>query len=164
MHLAIIKDDLTQYVHTHPESHLENTDSMEHNTPDPVHDNSDGHHGFQNLFIKKALAHGTALKDILPEKQISFMVNFSKAGTYKMFAQFRPKGIELKEDESLVAEFYVKVLETGPDYPKTSEVMDHHTNDSDSSKKPLSRGVLVIISLGLIVLLGFGAYKFTNIK
>jgi len=69
MHLVLIKDDLSVYLHAHPE-HREVVDS-----PDPIR----------------------------------FFELFPRPGTYKLFAQFRPKKCNLPLDDALLAEFYVKV-------------------------------------------------------
>lgn len=88
MHLAVIKSDWKVYLHTHPES---------------------GHvHTRANPLVEHAFANGGEHSHD-PAEQISFHVNFPEEGTYKLFAQFRPAGIELPPDESLVAEFYVQV-------------------------------------------------------
>lgn len=88
MHLAVIKNDLRVYMHTHPE---------------------EGHgHGAAEPLISRALANGGEHSHE-PTDQISFHVSFPETGVYKLFAQFRPQGIELPSDQSLVAAFYVQV-------------------------------------------------------
>jgi len=69
MHLVLIKDDLSVYLHAHPE-HREFVDST-----DPIR----------------------------------FFELFPQPGTYKLVAQFRPKGSTLPQDEAILAEFCVKV-------------------------------------------------------
>ena len=104
MHLTIIKDDWTQFIHTHPEGH-----EME---------NMDNHHGLIIPVINEAHAHGVEEEGTLAEhmsgKQITFHVVFPEAGVYRMYAQFRPKGIGLPVDESLTAMFWVRVEEIAP--------------------------------------------------
>jgi len=97
MHLAIIKDDLNTYIHTHPHGE--------------THDHS-------MRLVNTAYAHvedtdeGSVEDNSLEKAVVSFSTVFPSAGVYKLFAQFRPKGIELPSDQSLVAEFYVQVAET----------------------------------------------------
>lgn len=92
MHLTIIKDDLTQFIHTHPEG--------------------GGHimYGKDGL-IQVARAHGddegTAMSGA--DRGIQFHTVFPEAGLYKAFAQFRPKGISLSPDDALTASFWIKV-------------------------------------------------------
>ncbi len=138
-HLAVIKDDLTAFIHTHPEEH--------------------GHESFR--FIPQALAHGIPEgTPIIPASHVSFDVNFPKAGIYKIFLQFRPEGIELPKDQSLVGEVYVNVFESGPVYPNVEVVV----RDDHSEESPLSKPVLVFISLVIISVLGRAVYKFIQIK
>ncbi|OGZ43898.1 MAG: hypothetical protein A3J55_00500 [Candidatus Ryanbacteria bacterium RIFCSPHIGHO2_02_FULL_45_17b] len=106
MHLAIIKDDLTQLIHTHPGS-----DSIE---------GADDHHAFSPV-ISKAYAHGEENESSAPvpsthEESIEFTVEFPEAGLYKAFAQFRPHGIDIPPEEALVAAFWIEVK----DIPKTT--------------------------------------------
>ena len=147
-HLAVIKDDLTVYLHTHPEEHgglMEETNYL--------------HESLR--FIPQALAHGMEEgTPIIPASQISFNVNFPKAGIYKMFLQFRPEGIELPKDQSLVGEVYVNVFESGPAYPSLASVEE----DDHSEDPPLSKPVLVFLSLVIIAFLGRAVYKFIQIK
>ena len=104
MHLTIIKDDWTQFIHTHPEGHEV--------------DNMDNHHVLIIPVINEARAHG-AEEEAMPTehisgKQIAFHVVFPEAGVYRIYGQFRPKGIDLPADESLTAMFWVRVGETAP--------------------------------------------------
>jgi hypothetical protein len=141
MHLAVIRDDLSSYIHTHPEGHSE----------------MDDHHSYK--FINTALAHGPE-GDPIPDKEVHFTVNFPEAGVYKMFAQFRPKGIDLPADQSLVAEFFVRVAESGPAYAASAP--DHHADEAGGSAP--NKGVMVVISLVLIAVLGWASYRFINVK
>ena len=104
MHLTIIKDDWTQFIHTHPEGHEMNK--------------MDSHHGLIIPVINEAHAHEAGEEGMpaehVPGKQIVFHVTFPEAGVYRMYAQFRPKGIGLPTDESLTASFWVRVDATGP--------------------------------------------------
>ncbi|MBI4094602.1 MAG: hypothetical protein HY435_00195 [Candidatus Liptonbacteria bacterium] len=94
MHLTIIKDDWGAYIHTHPES------------GDHLHSRAPG-------IVPLARANGGEHSHE-PTEQISFHVTFPEEGIYKLFAQFRPKGIDLPPDEALTAEFYVEVAAAGP--------------------------------------------------
>lgn len=106
MHLAIIKDDFTQFIHTHPENgHAEEADD---------------HHGFLRL-VPQTYAHEgeEGASSALPvpsthEESINFSVEFPETGLYKAFAQFRPRGVDLPPEEALVAEFWIEVKEKKP--------------------------------------------------
>jgi len=127
MHLTIIKDDWKQFIHTHPEE--------------------GDHHGLR--LIPEANAHGN---EEIPgrthegeDKVINFHVIFPEAGLYKAFAQFRPKGIDLPEDEALTAAFWIKVEEKAP-----SAVS--------------SWWILLLASVAVIVLLSWGVKKFLYVN
>ena len=93
MHLTIIKDDLKQIIHTHPES---------------------GDHSHSFKIAPDALAHGDVEdghNQASEDEIITFNVNLPEAGLYKAFAQFRPENINLLEDEALLAEFWLQVEE-----------------------------------------------------
>lgn len=97
MHLAIISEDRSVFLHTHPE---------------------DGSHNHASLrLIPVAHAHGGVddghMSDA-PDEMVNFHVAFPKAGLYKLFAQFRPVGVNLPPDEALRAEFWVKVEDAKP--------------------------------------------------
>ena len=72
MHLVIVKDDLSVYLHAHP---------------------------------KPRRAGDTTIR---------FSQSFTKAGTYKLFVQFRPKNTNLPVDEAVLAEFYLTMAKTAP--------------------------------------------------
>lgn len=94
MHLAVIKDDLAQFIHTHPET-------------------GDNAHGGLQL-IGEAKAHGGEVdghEATGEDETINFRVAFPEAGFYKVFAQFRPQGIGLPPDEALTASFWIEVYE-----------------------------------------------------
>ncbi len=129
MHLSIIKDDLKQFIHTHPAGHDEGDD--------------DNHHGL-NL-IKKALAHSDTAASVADQKQVSFHVTFPEAGLYKAFAQFRPAGSPLLPDNALIAGFWIEVV----DRPAPSAPV------SASTPLQLSKVTLTVISLIFIVLLSW---------
>ncbi len=135
MHLVIIKDDLKEFIHAHPENH----NMM----------NMDDHHGAIRV-VNEVRAHGDedtpgAMPDTeAADEMINFQVIFPEAGLYKVFAQFRPKGIDLSSDESLVAPFWIRVEEKGPVWVPT---------------KP----VLLFISLILIVMLSFAVKKYLTV-
>ena len=94
MHLSIISEDLTQFIHTHPE---------------------EGGHMSANPLAKKLLAHaGEETAGAAEDEAVNFHVVFPKPGLYKMFAQFRPKNTGLLKDEALTASFWVKVVDEPP--------------------------------------------------
>lgn len=92
MHLAIIKDDWSQFIHTHPE------------TEDHSHT---GFHAVPTAFAHGAEEESSAAAD----QTINFHIVFPDAGLYRAYAQFRPKGIDLPADEALTATFWLKVEE-----------------------------------------------------
>jgi hypothetical protein len=95
MHLTIISDDLTQFIHTHP-------DAGDHMIMD------DNHHAL----ISRALAHGNGEPaGMTPgsEEHVGFTVPFVKPGFYKAFAQFRPSAAGLGPDDAHTAEFWIEV-------------------------------------------------------
>jgi hypothetical protein len=81
MHLSIIKDDWSEFIHTHPMAAVPSGKSF--------------------ALINEVSAHGGP--------GLSFQVTFPQAGLYKMFAQFRPQGSTLPPDEALTASFWVEV-------------------------------------------------------
>jgi hypothetical protein len=94
------------------------------------------------------------------EGDINFETVFPEVGLYKLFAQFRPAGIELPEDEALLATFWIEVKEASA--PGTPE--DHHES---TQLKPLvspAWWLLLAVSLGLIALLSIAVHKFITIK
>ncbi len=98
MHLAVIKDDLKHFIHSHP-------DSMEEN-----------HHG--SIGIPVAFAHGGLEGQAdapVEDEEIHFRVTFPEAGFYKLFAQSRPRGMAFASDgDALTAAFWVRVEERAP--------------------------------------------------
>lgn len=103
MHLALIKDDLTQFIHTHPEGGHEETAA--------------DHHVLRSVFpLAEAHTEDTPVSPAVSthEESIEFSATFPEAGLYKAFAQFRPAGIELPPDEALVAEFWIEVKDKAP--------------------------------------------------
>jgi len=95
MHLTIIRDDLKEFLHTHPEE-------------DTAH--------MSSRFIPTAFANGEShdMENSVPangDTGIKFHVVFPEAGLYKAFAQFRPQGTNLPPDEAQKAEFWIRVEE-----------------------------------------------------
>lgn len=136
MHLTLIKDDWKQFIHTHPEGH-----KMTMNQ-----------HGGLQLF-NEARAHGDEETPSMPingmmqagSRGIQFHINFPEAGLYKAFVQFRPKGIDLPQDEALTASFWIKV-------------------ENEAPVKKTSQATLVLISLVLIAGLSFEVKRFLEPK
>lgn len=102
MHLAVIKDDWSEFRHTHPEGV--------------------GHVQAPRL-IKTVLAHGgeepagsTDQHQTVSsgDEVIGFWIAFPEPGLYKAFAQFRPGGINLPPDGALTAAFWIQVAEKAP--------------------------------------------------
>ncbi|TSC67021.1 MAG: cytochrome c bioproteinis protein transmembrane region, partial [Parcubacteria group bacterium Gr01-1014_72] len=140
MHLAAVKDDLSAYIHTHPEGVHEQRAAGA-----PL---SMGK-GFPDL-VPTALAHGgeETMGLAEEEREISFSVVFPTAGIYKLFAQFRPKGITLPSDTSLVAAFGIKVEEERAARPR------------DGALLKTEWGGKLVVSLVLIVLLSLVTRKY----
>lgn len=123
IHLAVIKDDWSQFLHTHPEE-------------------MGDHHGGLH-FLPEALAHGPAGTEDghtdSGDETINFHITFPEAGLYRAFAQFRPNGISLPPDEALTASFWIQVQEKAPGI--------------DLGSKPIltiiSIGLLIILSWGV---------------
>lgn len=118
MHLSIIKDDLSEFIHTHPEEH----GLM----------NNDDHHGMRG--IPTAYAHSDEEEDahgmmesIGDHHGIGFSVTFLKAGLYKAFAQFRPAGSDLPPNEALLASFWVRVDDAGSAPPSSRSVVSSNS-------------------------------------
>ncbi len=93
MHLLIIKDDLSEFIHAHSDS-----GPMHSRHPrilPQVFANGDDH------------AEGT-------DHGISFQVSFPTAGIYRAYAQFRPKGSTLPEGDAITASFWMEAGEKPP--------------------------------------------------
>lgn len=156
MHLVAIKDDLTEYIHTHPGSAVSTPNSG-------GHDNSDGHHGMideqqpqlSGSIIKMALAHGGVEEPHLEPSPLLFTATFPKEGVYKLFAQFRPKDANLPVYEALRAEFYIKVAKEG------KKVVSPSASKVDPQVRWWS---LFIISLILMSLLSYGVHRFLKVE
>ncbi|MDO8572557.1 MAG: cytochrome c biogenesis protein CcdA [bacterium] len=161
MHLVLVKDDLSEYVHTHPGAAASPGSEI---TPDNTgHDDSDGHHGMidgeesqlSEVIIKTARAHGGVEEPHLESSELPFSVTFPTEGVYKLFAQFRPKDANLAPDEAIRAEFYVKVAKevNKPVVPSTNKV------------DPQARWwTLFISSIILMSLLSYGVHRFLQVK
>ena len=93
MHLAVISDDLTQFVHAHPE------------TADDEHSHA------QLRVVNTARAHGGAEDETAEAPdEIHFSIPFQKPGLYKVFAQFHPSDANLAGvDDFVLAQFWVQV-------------------------------------------------------
>ena len=104
MHLAVIKDDWTQFMHTHPVGMM------------------GGGHAYTRLhrsmqIFKEAKAdagHDASMPQEGGDDAITFRVIFPEAGLYKVFGQFRPQGTSLPVDEALTASFWVEVKDQSP--------------------------------------------------
>ena len=97
MHLSVISEDLTHFIHTHPSGHN-----------DPMEDHS------LNV-VERALANGALPHEkAASEDHIPFMVSLPEKGFYKVFGQFRPKEMNLPPDTALHAEFWIEVRKVAP--------------------------------------------------
>jgi hypothetical protein len=106
MHVAIISEDLKEFIHTHPEGIFEPADFERLTEPTQKDDGHDHEHSL--LAIPRAHAHGTEA-DL-----VGFAAKFARTGSYKIFAQFRPADAGLTDDEYLLGEFWVNVAEQAP--------------------------------------------------
>lgn len=144
MHLAVIKDDLSQFIHTHPE------------------EMGGQSHGFLP-FVQEVRAHGEVIDDhdtsAEGDEAVNFHVTFPKAGLYKLFAQFRPAGVELPGDEALMASFWVEVKENSGTTPA-----DHHESTQLQPLVSSAWWLLLVVSLVAIALLSFAIHKFITVK
>ncbi len=169
MHLAVISENLLDYVHSHPENH---SGSMDMDGMEMIDESKP--HGHSSLpLISLAYAHGgIADEDEIEPQIVPFSVTFPKPGIYKMFAQFRPKGIdEIAKDESMVASFYVNVfphdhsvsgdLKILPPDPRF-DVINVHLENSEEKPPPVSKSGKVIVSIILIALLSVAVKKYIN--
>ena len=96
MHLTIIKDDLTQFIQTHPEAN-----GMHSSFSFPA-------------LLSAILAHRDEAGPSMQasnNNHIFFPVIFPETGLYKVFTQFRPAGSMLPPDEALLASFWIRVEE-----------------------------------------------------
>lgn len=129
MHLTLIKDDLEQFIHTHPvrSPGFARQKSERFLT-------SNGTHPVLLQIISQVLAHGTeeipgaiheddsthstssgqAGSPQAQDETVNFHAVFPEGGLYKAFAQFRPKDIPLPPDEALTAAFWIQVEESAP--------------------------------------------------
>ncbi len=158
MHLAAISRDLTQYVHTHPAEHAH--DAPAGNVPDvPGFDESMPHtHSFLGAEI--AYAHTESTGPEIASEPVSFQVPFAQPGIYRVFAQFRPKGANLGQDEAVVAAFFVNVEEDrGQTVTKPPPIV-HDQVDATIPMSPQTQKILLVLaSLVLMALLSRFVYK-----
>ncbi len=98
MHLSLIKDDRSQFIHTHSEEDSHSSSGMV-----PI--------AFAHSENESAGTIDKHQTSSSGDEVISFYVIFPEAGLYKAFAQFRPQGIDLPTDEALLAEFWIQVEE-----------------------------------------------------
>lgn len=129
MHLTIIKDDWSQFIHTHP----------------GMKGTKEDRHSFWQS--PSAQAHGDEEEPMggaVPGQAIDFEVTFPTAGLYRAFAEFRPKGLNLPEDEALAAAFWIKVEEKAP-------------------ATFSARGWLAAVSLILIIILSLAVSRFLKV-
>ncbi len=96
IHLSIIKDDWSEFVHAHPMAGAQTQATV------PLE------------FISRALANGGEVHDDMEtmpmEDTIPFVVNFPEPGLYRAFAQFGPADIDFYTPEDyLLAAFWIEV-------------------------------------------------------
>jgi len=130
MHLAVIKDDWTEFVHTHPvrgdDGHASQsfdadsalflkTTLRAEGASNGTHPGRGDMHEAGGL-IPRASAHGEAEEtaDVGDDHGALFHVIFPEAGLYRAFAQFRPAGADLSPEEALTAAFWIRIEEQAP--------------------------------------------------
>lgn len=147
MHLTAIKSDLSEYIHTHPAGHEMQQGSIEKSfSLAPIaYANGDEADEHDETMMQAGVEMSSA--------QVPFDVTFPTAGVYKLFAQFRPQGISLPPDASLVAEFFVKAEEKSSIFGSLGT----------GGRAPVSRAVLVVISLILMAILSLGVKKYLGV-
>lgn len=104
MHLVLIKDDWSQFIHTHPggAGNSHNDDHGLKTLFNIAYAQGDGHTDHD---------HGDTAEPQAGDEVISFVAVFPEAGLYKAFAQFRPEGISLPTDEAITVGFWLEVKE-----------------------------------------------------
>ena len=122
IHLAIIKDDWKQFLHIHPSGVAD-------------------HHGALRL-IPEARANGGGHDTSEGGHGVEFHVVLPEPGLYRVFAQFRPRGIDLPPDEALTAAFWVRVTERSSPFR--------------------SQGLLVLVSIVGIIVLSIGVKRYLH--
>ena len=142
MHVSIIKEDLTEFIHTHP------VDEM------------GGDHSSTPTVIRVARAHveeppGVQSGMSADDEHVNIAATFPTPGLYKVFAQFRPEDIELSKDDALTASFWVKVVEEGS---------VQHAKENIGGVIAKSWWGKLFISLVLMVLLSWGVNKYIKVK
>ncbi|MBI1839019.1 MAG: hypothetical protein HYR95_01825 [Candidatus Colwellbacteria bacterium] len=145
MHITIIREDLTEFIHTHP--------------MDKSMDGGMESHGTAPAIVNIAKAHvdepaGVQSGAQTDDERVNIMATFPTPGFYKVFAQFRPEGIELLQEEALTASFWVKVVAEGS-VP--------HTDDTGEVLTMGWWGKL-FTSLVLMILLSWGINKYIQVK
>ncbi len=146
MHLSVISDNLVEFIHTHPLASEEPTD--DHTLASTISRSFD----VGSLLISKALAHGgdSSMTSGSQSDHVTFQVPFTKPGNYKVFAQFRPAGVNLPADEALTASFWVSVSPTPPVPPA-------------APYSPLEKVRIVIVSLILMTILILVVRKYITV-
>lgn len=136
MHLSLMKDDLRQFIHTHPEgAHNDREHMME----------------ITARIMPLARAHeGEEPAGAAPtsgaDEVVAFRVVFPEPGLYKAFAQFRPQGINLPSEEALTASFWITV------------------EDASAAEKISSWWGLLVSSLILIAVLSYGVSRYVRVQ
>jgi hypothetical protein len=146
MHVAVLSKDINAYIHAHPSGGDHGHDEM-----DTMMDEQSDMHSTSRL-IKDVYAHGDENAD-RNGTHVPFLITFPKDGMYRLYAQFRPEGVDLPEDTALVAKFDVKV--------EKGKVTKPPLSSFDPQIKWWS---LLVISLILIMILSFGVFKFLKVK
>lgn len=105
MHLAVVKEDLSEFIHTHPANHDHAhvsfiPEAFAHGDEPTTQNDTSMMHDDGSMMMTMPMGEG-----------IPFNVIFPSPGNYKIFGQFHPKGSALPEDEAITASFWIKVLD-----------------------------------------------------
>ncbi|TSC78945.1 MAG: hypothetical protein G01um101429_621 [Parcubacteria group bacterium Gr01-1014_29] len=109
MHLALIKDDWSEFIHAHPVT--SQTSNGTHPEDSGGREMMEDEHPHSMRIVPEARAHTGPTTEKEADDMINFRAVFPSAGLYRAYAQFRPAGSSLSPDESLVATFWIRVEE-----------------------------------------------------
>lgn len=109
MHLSLIKDDWSEFIHAHPVT--SQTSGGMYPKDSGGYEMMEDAHTHSRRSVPEAYAHTGPTTEKKADDTINFRAVFPSAGLYRAYAQFRPKGTTLLPDEYLVALFWVRVEE-----------------------------------------------------
>lgn len=150
MHLALISEDLSQFIHTHPDAAGHGNVLEGDSHTDQSNTLMDTENPAQSANTLEALAHGgeteeatTTVGEETEADHVGFALPIKKAGFYKVFAQFRPEGTSLETDTSFVAEFWIEA--------KDSKVVVEKSGKGAAWWRNLIISIVLIFALSWVV-------------